>query len=70
MIEKRNAIDDGAVKDAAGDAGILDDIVDAAAGRMARARSGAAASASVGNMPFVRRSVRPVPDKPDAPSEA
>lgn len=41
MIEKRNAIDDGAVKDAAGDAGVLDDIVDMAADKMGRAGEGA-----------------------------
>lgn len=54
MIEKRNAIDDGAVKDAAGDAGVLDDIVDMAAGKMAKKEANGmrASSASAVDCPF------------------
>jgi len=36
MLEKRNMGAEGTEKDAAGDAGVLDDIVDMAAGRMRR----------------------------------
>jgi len=36
MLEKRNMSAEGTEKDAAGDAGVLDDMVDMAAGRMRR----------------------------------